>query len=164
MRIDAQRTPGRLGQVLIERAGDTVLDHIDGSGHGISGHRHAAGHGLQIHQAESVGAAREHHDIGCRKGVGEVLTEAIAGKYSVRKLLLQAHPFRPITDDDLAARPGHSQECADVLFHRDSSNIGGNGARHVEKVFAARLEKLGIDTALPAGEILEAVRGEFAVQ
>jgi hypothetical protein len=91
-----------------------------------------------------------------------MLTKAIAGKHRVRKLLLQARPLRPITDDDLAARPGHAQECVDVLLHRDSSDIGGNGPRHVEKVFTAGLESLGIDAALPAGEILEAVRGEFA--
>jgi len=79
-------------------------------------------------------------------------------------LLLQARPLGSVADDDLAARPGHAQECADVLLHRDPADVGGNRPRHVEEVFAARLEHLGIDAALPAREIREAVGSQFAAK
>jgi len=140
------------------------LNHIDRPGHRIGGHRHPAGHGFQVHQTEGVGAAGKYHDVGSRQMIGEVFAEAIAGKRGVRKLLFEFRSLRPVTDHDLAARPGHAQECADVLLHGDASHIGGNGPRQIEKVLAARLENLGVHAALPVGQVVEAVRGELVAQ
>jgi len=103
--IDAQRAPGSPRQIFIERAGDAVLDHIDGPGDGVGRNWNAACHGFQVHQTESIRAAGENHDVRRRQVVGQIFPEAIAGKNGIRELLFEARPLRAVANDDLAARP-----------------------------------------------------------
>jgi len=162
--IDGERPPGGARQILIERTGDAILDHVDGPGHGVGGHRHPAGHGLQVHQTERIGAAREYHDVGRRQVVGEIFAEAIAGEHGVAKLLFETRTFGSVAYHDLAARPGHAEESPDILLHRNAPDVSRNGPRHIQKFFGAGFEEFGVHAALPDRQVGESMCGEFLAQ
>jgi len=79
----------------------------------------------------------------------------------MRVLLLEPRPLRAVADDHLAAGPGHLEECIDVLFDRDTADVGRDRARQGEGILRIRLEHLGIDAAAPGRQVLEAMRREI---
>jgi len=91
----------------------------------------------------------------------EILAEAVADERGMGILFLEARAFRPVADDDLAARPGHVQECIDVLFDGHAPDIGGDRARQREEILRMGLEHLGIDAPAPSRQVLEAMRREI---
>jgi hypothetical protein len=91
----------------------------------------------------------------------EILAEAVADEGRARILLLEPRPLRSVADDEFAARPGHLQECVDVLLDGNAADVGGNGPRQSEELLRMGLEHIGIHAAAPAGEVLEAVRLEI---
>jgi len=160
--IEPERAPRRGREIGVETAGDPVLDDIDRSAHRVRGHRYAAGHGLEIHEAECIGTARKHHDVGRRQMHRQILAETVAEERGMRMLLLEPCPLRTVADDDLAAAPRHVQECADILLDRYPSDIGGDGARHREQCHRMGLEDPGIDAAPPGRQVAESARGKIA--
>ena len=155
-------TPRSRGEVEIQCTGHPVLDDVDRTGDRIGGDRHAAGHGLEVDEAEGIGPARKHHDVGRRQVHREILAEPIAQIYRVRKLLLEPRSFGAVADHDLGAGPVHFQECLDILFDGDSADIGGDRARQREKNFRVRFEYLCVDAAAPSRQVLEPMRFEIA--
>src|SRR5260370_27510779 len=73
-------------------------------------------------------------------------------------LLLEPRPLRAVADDHLAAGPGHLEECIDVLFDRDTADVGRDRARQGEGILRIRLEHLGIDAPAPGRPGLETMR------
>jgi len=159
--IDVERAPRRRREIQVQRSGNAVRDHVDGSRHGVRGHGNAAGHGFEIDQAEGIGTARKHHDVGRREVLRQILAETVAHESGMRVLLLEPRPLRTVADDDLAAGPGHLQECIDVLFDRYAAYVGGDRARQREEFLRMRPEHLGIDAPAPGCQVLEAMRREI---
>jgi len=91
----------------------------------------------------------------------EILAETIADESGMRVLLPEPRTLRTVADDDLAAGPGHFQECIDVLFDRHAADISGDRARQREKSLRMGLERLGIDAAAPGRQVLETMRREI---
>jgi len=90
--------------------------------------------------------------------VDEVLAELIADKDRTRILALQPGALGAVAHDDLAAVPRHAQEGVDVLLNGDAPDVGRDRPRQVEKILCRRLEFFRVHAALPARQILEAVR------
>jgi len=164
LRIDEQRAPRRGGKIGVERPGDPFLDDIDRARHRIGRHRHRAGQRLEIDQAEGVGAAGEHQDVGRRQMRGKIRAEAITGEDRARMAPLQPGPLRAVTDHDPGAGPIHVEEGIDVLFHRHAADVGRYGPRQIQKVLRSRPEQLGVDAAAPLREVREAARRQIAAQ
>jgi len=91
----------------------------------------------------------------------QILAEAVADEGGMGILFFEARALRTVADDDLAAGPGHVQECIDVLFDRHAPDIGGNRARQRQEILRMGLEHLGIDAPTPGRQVLEAMRREI---
>jgi len=91
----------------------------------------------------------------------EILAETVADERGKRVLFLEPRPLRTVADDDLAAGPGHLQECIDVLFDRHAADISGDRARQREEILRMGLEQLGIDAPAPSRQVFEAMRREI---
>ena len=92
---------------------------------------------------------------------GQFVAEFVAGKGGVGILLLQPRALRPVPDHHLAAGPGHAEKGIDILFDGDAPDVGGNGARQLEKILQARPKFLGVHAALPMRQIAEPLRRQF---
>ena len=78
-------------------------DHVARRGGRKSRDRHAARQRLQQHQAEGVGAAREHEHVGGGVDLGQRLALARAEKHRVGIGLRELSARRPIADHELGA-------------------------------------------------------------
>ena len=120
------RNPQRLeagdAQIVVQHADRIVADDVLRPGDRKGGDRNAAGQRLELHDAERVGPARKHEDVGRRqmRGQGSVLQQA--EKLGVREPPPQLGFLRAGADDDLGAGQIEREKCFEVLFDGDPSD------------------------------------------
>src|SRR5450432_2402360 len=87
--IERERLHRGGAEIVVEDAGRRILHDVDRSPHRECRHRRAAGHRFGEHQAEGVGAAWKHEDIGALIVARELGADPGAREHRVRKALLQ---------------------------------------------------------------------------
>ena len=70
-------------QIFVQHADRIVADDVFRPGHRKGGDRHAAGQRFELHDAEGVGAAREHEDVRRRQMRGENAVVQLAEEFGV---------------------------------------------------------------------------------
>src|SRR5262249_31278095 len=113
---------------------------------GIRSDGRPAGDGFEHHQANRVGTAREDHDIGgcVRSGQGRAVQRA--GELHIRMRLPEAVEKGAIANGHLVYRPVDVQECLDILFAGNATDVDGERPGTLG-AFGKRLELLSIDAA-----------------
>ena len=94
--------------------------------------RHAARQRLQQHQAEGVGPAREHEDVGGGVGLRQCLALPRAEKHRLRIFSRQRRPRRPVADDEFGAGQIELEKRLEILFHRDAADAEKDRPRQTE--------------------------------
>ena len=102
--------------------------------------RQAAGQRLEQHQAEGVGLAREHEDVGGRIDLGQFLAVPRAEEHRLRIFPLQRRARRPVADDQLGAGQIEIEERLEILLDRDAADAEKHRRRQAE-VDLARMEQ-----------------------
>ena len=106
----------------LEHADRRVADHVAGPGHRKRRDRQAARQRLQQHQAEGVGLAREHEDVGGGIDLRQFLAVPRAEKHRFRIVSLQRRARRPVADDHLGAGQIEIEEGLEILLDRDAAD------------------------------------------
>ena len=115
-------------------------DHVAGTGHRKRRDRQAARQRLQQHQAEGVGPARKHEDVGGGIDLRQFLALPRAEKYRLRIFPLQRRARRPVADDQLGAGQIEIEKRFEVLLHRDAADTEKDRPRQAE-VDGARMKQ-----------------------
>ena len=127
LRRDLQRShAGRL-QILVKDADRRGADDVARPGHRKSGNRQAAGEGLQQHEAERVGPAREHEDVGRRIDLRQCLALPGAEEHRMRIFPLQRDARRAVADDELGARQIEVEKGLEVFLDGDAADERNTG-------------------------------------
>ena len=147
--VDFQCVQAGFAQILVHRTGAAVGQYVDRTCHRVSGHRQPARQRFQQHQAEGVGAAREHEHIRRRVDLGEFrlrqhaqIVDFRIARFKLRQLWAFAgHPFRTWQVE--------LQESFDVLLDGDPADVQKDRARGIEHLRFLRPENFQIDAAGP---------------
>ncbi|MGY3357596.1 hypothetical protein ACVWZK_004259 [Bradyrhizobium sp. GM0.4] len=157
---DIQRGEAGAAQIVIERADRRIADHVAGPLHRKRRDRQAARQGFEQNEAERVGLARKHEDIGGRVDVRQLLAMLFAEEDRVRIGLLQRDTRRAVTDDHLGAGQLEVEERLEILLHRDPTDREEHRRRQAE-IDRAGMEQMGVDAARPQHDIVEAALGQL---
>src|SRR6266702_7697087 len=119
---NVQRGEAGIAQIMIQRADRRIADDVAGALHRERRDRQATRERFQQDQAERVGLAGKHEDVGRRIDVRQFLAVLFPQKDRVRIGLLQRDARRAITDDHLGAGPVEVEEGLEILLHRDPAD------------------------------------------
>ena len=139
-----------------EHAHGILTNDVLGPGDRIGGNRHPARERFELHNAERVGPAREHEDVGARQVGRQHLLVEQSEEFGVGEPPPQLGLLRTLPDHDLRSRQVEREERRQVLLDGDASDAGKDRPRQAEVDGALGLEQLGVDAARPHVEILEA--------
>ena len=132
LRRNCQRGQAGCPQIVVQRADRRCADHVAGPGHRKRRNRQAAGERLQQHQAEGIGLARKHEDVGGRIGLRQFFALPRAEKHRLRIFSLQRRARRPVADDHLGAGQIEIEKSLEILFHRDAADAQKDRTRQAE--------------------------------
>ncbi len=127
-------------QILIETADRGITDNVARRRRWICRNRHAARQGFEQHQAERVGAAREHEHVGSGINPRQFLAMLAAEKHRVRIGPRQLRARRSVADHDFGAGQIELKKGLDILFHRQAPDGQEYRPRQIEHGVAARPE------------------------
>src|SRR5690606_27181861 len=111
---------------------------------------------LKQHQAEGVGAAREHEDVGAREDAGEVLTDLGAEEDGGGIGALELVERGAAADDELGAGEIEPEEGLEVLFHGDATDVEEHGPGMAQVRALVGVEERGVDALGPKLDVGEA--------
>ena len=125
-----------------------MADDITGTGHGKGRDRHAARQRLEKNQAEGIGAARKHEDIGGGISLRKLFARARAEKDRIRIGPLESRARRSVADDNLGPGKIETEKGIEILLDRDATDREEDRARQAE-ISRARMKQAGVDAARP---------------
>ena len=159
--LSAARQAAR--KILVQRADRRGADHVARPGHGKRRDRQAAGERLQQNQAEGVGLARKHEDVGGGIDLRQGLALQRPEKHGVRIFARQRRARRPVADDHLGAGQIEIEKRLEILFDRDAADAEEHRTRQAE-IDGARTKQAGVDAARPQHHVAKAARAQFGRQ
>ena len=128
----AERADAGAAQIGIQRADRMIRDHVQRAGHRKRRDRRAARQRFELHDAEGVGEAREHEDVGRRQMRGQIRALLFAEKSGLRIAALQLGRLRSVADHDLGSRQVQREKRLEVLFDRDAAHGHEDRPRQIE--------------------------------
>ena len=143
---DRQRLQRRRTQIVVQHAGAARADHVERAGHRIGRDWHATRQRLEQDEAERVGQAREHEDIGAGIDFREIDAAPRTEEMGMRIGVLQSRAIGAVADDDFRPRQIERQEGAEILLDRKSADEEKDRPRQRQDA-RARLEQRMIDAA-----------------
>ncbi len=168
--VGAQGRKGGSAEVVRHRA-DLALragQHVARTGDVERRDRHAGGQRFEQHQAEGVGAAREHEHVAAGIRRRQLGVRERSGKHHVRMARPELREKRAAAHHHPESGQVEVEERLDGLFHSDPSDIQEHrpGQPVLRCPIAARLrgEALEVDAARPRHEVAEAAPGQLAPQ
>ncbi len=163
LRLQAERPAARGTEVLVERTGRPLADHIERTRYRVGGHRQPASHGFDQHQPEGIGTAREHEDTRLPVDLGELGVRLHAKEGRVGVALPQRLDRRPAASDPLLAWQFEVEEGLDVLLHRHPPGVQEHrGILLAARRSGLRTEHTMVDPSRPTHHIGKAPRLEVA--
>ena len=150
-----------LREIFVQNSDRVIADHVLRAGDGKGGDRNAARERLELHDAESVRAARKNENVRCRQMPGERSVFQRTEKFCVGKVLFELRLLRARADDDFGAGQIERKESFQVFLDGDAANGHENRPRKVELDGAVGTEQIDVDPAGPHAEIAEAALGQL---
>ena len=159
----SQRFEARFAQIVAQHADRRRPDDVARTGDRERRHRQAAGERLQQHQAEGVGLARKHEDVGGRVDFGQFLAVPRAEEDGVGIFPLQRRARRSVADDELGAGQIEIEEGFEIFLDRDTADAEKHRRRQTE-IDIARMKQRGVDAARPQHHVAKAAHAQFRRQ
>src|SRR3954471_10213095 len=130
----------RCTQIIVQRTRAWIIDHIDRPSHGIRGNRESARHGLEQHEAECVGLAGEHKNIGGGIHLREFVLIENAEIVHFRKA--SSKSIERGADSGYPLRSGQIQfkERLDILLDRNAADVEKDWRFALECIAFLRME------------------------
>src|SRR5690606_30350851 len=122
---NGERGNGRLLQVVVKDTRVGAADDIDRAGDRIGRNGQAARQRLEHHEAEGVGPARKHEQVGGGIVAGEFLATLRSREDRLGIGRLEPGAIRAVADDDLGTREIEAEEILHRLLRRDPADIEG---------------------------------------
>ena len=148
-----QRAQAGGAQIVVERADRMIGDDVQRAGHRKRRDRRAAGQRFQLHDAESVGQAREHEHVGGRQMRGQFRALLLAEEFCLRIAPLEFRALRAVADHDLGARQVERQERFEILLDRDAAHGHEDRPRQIQRRRIVGMKQIGVDAAGPEAEL-----------
>ena len=164
LRRNVQRGQAGRAQIVVQRADRRVADDVARAGDRKGRDRQAAGQRLQQHQAERIGLARKHEDVGAGIGLAPAPRPAARRETPPADISAPAPRAPGRRRRSPWCRADRDRETPrDSFPPRPGRRTGIPGAADRDRR-CARMKQPGVDAARPQHDVAKAARAQFARQ